>query len=163
MRGRIVKMVKKWWIIALVFVLALTLTSCSKKNGVTNQGVLSKCDNPNFAYIDMTVEPSTQGGVYNVYAYPQAINPGSIVRIGIDDASGNFRILTDQVALNPGVKSYVGQVTDADFSSFDQIAIQSYPQSPAVCAFQDECTGLNAQCELYAPSDLLGQTSLNNR
>jgi len=141
--GRIVFIVKKWWVLALVVTLALSLTSCSKKRGdLQGDFGFGYCDGT-LGSFDVYVIPESPG-TYELVIIPFQVTPGDIVTIAIvNSATIAFNVVVPETAINPETEIST-RITEADLANFDVLAIrpatagQSFidgnPAADAVCA-----------------------------
>src|SRR5687767_11578121 len=78
MTGRFVAWMKRWWVLALVFTLALSLTSCSSKKKNLQSGY-------GFGYCDGTIGSfdvyvlNSGKGTYELSLIPVQVNAGDLV------------------------------------------------------------------------------------
>jgi len=151
-------MMKKWWIVALVITLALSLTSCSKKRDglVAGEGQgfgFGYCDGE-LGQFDVYVIPvNGNPGRYELSIIPVQVRAGDIVRIAIANSSLAYREMVSQVVVNPDVEIQAGFVNFSDFQFYDILAIR--PAEPGT-NFLDGSSNVDAICELPLPLDSLG-------
>jgi len=146
-KGKLVLVMKKWWMIAAVFALALSLTSCSRRSSgsFANYG-LSFCDGT-MGQIDVyTVLVPGQPGNNKVVVIPAALSaPGDIVTITVaSQATKLYKTLLAEVALEVDQQVVAGYLTDAELQQYDIIAITTYtpgvdflssnPAKDAICS-----------------------------
>lgn len=154
LKGRIVVMVKKWWVLALVFTLALSLTSCSSKKRNLNAG------NPNgFGYCDGTlgsfdiyvVASPSNAGLYELSVIPVSLDaPGDIVRVAVANNSLAYKEMVTQVVVNPQQEIFAGYLTVSDLQNYDILAITPY--EPGV-SFLEGTAEKDAICSVPLPGD----------
>lgn len=103
--GNFVFVVKKWWLLAVVFTLAMSLTSCSSKTKKQLQSgqLFSQCTG-NYYSFDIYVLPDTSSGSsYMVAVVPQDVNEaGDQVTISFGSTNGTYQTKENDVALIPG-------------------------------------------------------------
>jgi len=108
MKGKIVQMMHKWWTVALVLTLALSLTSCSSKKRrllTGGQGFgFGYCDGT-LGSFDVYVIPSVGNpGLYAVSIIPvQPAQPGDIIRVAVANSSLAHKVLVDQAVVQAEV------------------------------------------------------------
>jgi hypothetical protein len=128
-KGNLVSIMKKWWMIAAVFALALSLTSCSRRGSgsFANYG-LSFCDGT-MGQIDVyTILVPGQPGNNKIVIIPASLSaPGDIVTITVASQSTKlYKTLLSEVALEVDQQVVAGYLTDAELQQYDEIAITSY-------------------------------------
>ena len=161
MKGRVVLMMKRWWITALVFTLALSLTSCARKTlnvQAYSYGQLP-CDGSlgNFdAYLIAGQNGATYNGQYTLAIVPITLDaPGDIISVTITNSSLAYKTLIDQVVVNPSQEIDAGPLTDADLATYDILALTPYQagvsfaaqsnEKDAICYMPQLGDGLNQQ------------------
>lgn len=129
MTGKMVLVMKKWWLTVLVFTCALSLTSCSKKKSELLQSGpgYTQCAG-SMGDFDIYVYPSEKtGGMYDVYVVPyQLSEAGDIASITVANSSGAYKQLIPQVVLQPNQQIYCGQLTESEIDYYDLIDITSF-------------------------------------
>lgn len=132
MKTSFFRMMKRWWLIALVFTLALSLTSCSKRQAINQDGASdygwAACDSDEFGQIDVYVIPNYTTGQYELYVIPvQLVEPGDVVEVHVaNESSQGFRPVIAQTTLNNEVEN-TALLTYADLYNYDSVAIVSFP------------------------------------
>ena len=153
--GRFVLMMKRWWLIALVFTLALSLTSCSKK-------VYDLQSSPDYGFgycdgtlgnFDVYVARSRQDpSLYELVIVPvQLADPGDIARINIANRNPSYREVVHEVVLNPEEQIFAGYLTEEDLQTYDILAITPFDGSGQT--FLEQQTDKEAICNLPLPGD----------
>jgi len=126
-----VRMMKKWWLIALVITLALSLTSCGKRKPVQPQGSdygLEYCDG-DLGSFDIYVFPSSSPGLYEVSIIPVSVaDPGLVARVNIANQSRDYRELVHEVVLEPEHEIAGILLTDSDLQTYNIIAITQFEE-----------------------------------
>jgi hypothetical protein len=128
MKGKVVVMMKRWWLTVLVFTLALSLTSCSKKK---NDGNLmsgygySQCDDASMGSFDVYLFQSTKSpGFWELWVTPyQVNNAGDVASVSIINQSRSYKNLQTEVVLNPGEHIFAGLLTENDINTYDILFI----------------------------------------
>lgn len=123
MMGRFVLMLKRWWVLALVFTLALSLTSCSKKKSNQNLDVygFDYCDGE-LGSFDVYTFPNNDG-TYDLSVIPVDVNAGDVVQISLTNQGLTYKDMIPQVALASEEEIYVGRLTESDLDNYDILAI----------------------------------------
>jgi len=138
-------MMKRWWMVALVFALALSLTSCSRKSLVPQNGYgLGYCDGT-LGSFDVYVYPSSTSGLYQVSVIPVSLDAeGDIVTMATANSSDmSYKVLQTEVVVYSNQEILAGTLTDTELEHFDKFAISSYvpgvawaeqqPEKDAIC------------------------------
>ena len=158
MKGRLVRMMKKWWIPVLVITLALSLTSCAKKRDrlLGNNYGFGYCDGA-LGSFDVYLIPVQGNNVsYELTIVPFDVLAGSIVRIAIMNEQMIFRQLISEVVINPNVEIQAGIITQADLEFYSVLAIR--PSEPGT-DFLGGTAVEDAVCNLpLPPGGILGNT-----
>jgi hypothetical protein len=143
-------MVKKWWVLALVFTLALSLTSCSSSApSLQNGQAFAQCNGDYWSF-DVYVEPSASSpGMYEMRLYPVSLNePGDIAQIVIANNSGAYEVLKPEITLEPSQEILYSPLSAADLTNYDTLVISPY--QPGVSFLQTN--GANSTfCTLPSP------------
>ena len=151
MKGKLVSMMKRWWLVAFVFALALTLTSCSRKK-TTNlqQAAALPCQGSIGDFDVWVVRSSAQAGMYQLIVIPVALSqPGDIASITIaSSSSGEFRQVVNQVVLNNQSEVQAGNLTEYDLNLYDKLAITLYD---GVNDFTNTSSEVDAVCDIPYP------------
>jgi len=156
-------MMKRWWITALVFTLALSLTSCAKKSlniqayaygQLPCDGTLGNFD----VYLIAGQTGSTYNGSYMLAIVPITLDdPGDIISVTITNSSLAYRTLIDQVVVNPSQEIDAGPLTDADINTYDILALTPYQ---AGVPFAGQENGKDAICYIPRLGDGLSQQQI---
>ena len=166
--GRFVLMMKRWWLIVLVFTLALSLTSCSRKR---TGDLLQQADfgcipcNGTIGSFDVYVIRSLQDSTtYTLSIIPiQLDQPGDIGKMTIANRNPSYKEVVHEVVLNPNEEIFAGTLTEADLENFDILAITPFDESGV--SFLQQQSEKDALCTLPLPGDgyttctTAGQTS----
>jgi hypothetical protein len=152
MMGRVVLMMKRWWMVALVFTLALSLTSCSRKALAPQTGYgLGYCDGT-LGSFDVYVYQTSTAGIYQVSVIPVSLDqPGDIVSITVANASLAYKVLQNQVVLFNDNEILAGTLTDTELELYDQLAITPYDSSGAT--WLEQAPEKDAVCYLPLPGE----------
>lgn len=141
---------KKWWVTALVFTLALSLTSCSKKKKEVLQSSFGyrTCDNsmdigdnqtPGIGQFDVYLQKSSSNpGMYELFlTVIQPANSGDIVSITVFSSQTNgYKQMVSQIVLDgPDQEINVGMLSTQEANLYDIIAITPFDGTTSV-AFQ---------------------------
>jgi len=144
-------MVKKWWILALVLTLALSLTSCSSSK--KNRGLLSgggntiACDGT-LGQFDVTVSPTNTADLFILSIIPtQNVTSGDLVQVAIGNSQNIFRTVVNSAVVFPGVEM-TAFITQNDLNSFNIVAIQLGINAN----FTQPQFSENASCQLINPN-----------
>jgi hypothetical protein len=144
-------MIKKWWVPALVFTLALSLTSCSSSTPSLQNGgqAFAQCNGDYWSF-DVYVEPSTQSpGEYELRLYPVSLNePGDLAQIVIANNSGAYEVLKPEVTLEPSQEIFYSPLSASDLTNYDVLVISPY--QPGVSFLQTNGTN-STFCTLPPP------------
>lgn len=142
MKGFAVRKMNKWWMVAAVFALALSLTSCARR-GTANYG-LNYCDGTMGQFDVYTIRDGAAGS-YRVSIFPVALSaPGDVVTVTVVNQSTlAYKELVQQVVVNVDQEITAGYLTEAELQTYDVIAITSYapgvdflsanPEKDAIC------------------------------
>jgi len=152
-------MIKKWWVIAVVFTLALSLTSCSSKskNKFSTGDAYVECNGSYFQF-DVTVAPSSSNA-YDLIVTPVAFSDpndqGAIATVAIaHQASGDYDVLKNEVVLVQNRPIYLPGLTLDDLDNFDTVLIVPFSNNDLPNATLLERDGEKATaCELPYPGD----------
>lgn len=130
MKGKIVNVMRKWWLMALMLTLALSLTSCAKRklyNQNSNYG-FSQCDSTNWQFDVYLFKSTTKVGYYDIVIMPAYIDtPGDIATVTIaNNQNGGYRQLINQVVLYANQEIDAGSISNADLNSYPILAITSF-------------------------------------
>lgn len=168
MKGKVITMMKKWWMIAAVLALALSLTSCSRRGTgqFSNYGI-NFCDYSGLegqggitmgSFDVYTIASTTQAGMFQVVVIPISLTlPGDVATITvIDQATMLYKTLLPEVALTANQEISAGFLTQAELNKYDLISITSYvpgvdflqanPEKDTICGLPlvgDGVNGLN--------------------
>lgn len=136
MKGKVSNM-KKWWMIAVVFALAMSLTSCSRRNNMSGNanfgwnflcGTNQEGEN-NVGNYDIYVEKAQgRAGLNDVHIAVASLDtPGDTVEVWIV-RSGNIndnKQILGSVTLMTGAEIYVGTVSDAELEQYDLLVLKT--------------------------------------
>ena len=146
--GESAVMIKKWWVLALVVTLALSLTSCGKKKKQTtgNYGV-SECAGTIGDFDVYTMPSSGKAGYYDVIVLTyQIAQPGDIATITIADSVGlGYKTLASQVVLQDEDEIFAGTISEAELQKYDTISITPFTTQTN---FAEQNSEADATCEL---------------
>lgn len=128
MKGRMVSFMKKWWMIAVVFALALSLTSCARRPGsLVNYG-LNYCDGT-MGQIDVyTVAVQGQPGTYKIILIPVALDQqGDVVSVTVvNQTTLSYKQIVEQVVLYNDQQVNAGYISEDELNTYDLIAITTF-------------------------------------
>ena len=150
MKGKLISMMKRWWLVVFVFTLALTLTSCSRKRASNLQDAVALPCQGELGDFDVWVIRSTsQTGMYQLVVIPVALTvPGDIATITVVASSnGAYRQMVPQVVLDNESEIPVGFLTEYELNLYDQLSISLYDGANDFTQSQAEFTN----CEIPYP------------
>lgn len=127
MKGKIKETVNRWWVLALVATLALSLTSCGMKRSsyLTSGG--AECDGnesgkPSMGYFSVSTAPYGNDIAIYITVLEPAV-PGdqvSVVLLG----DGTVRELSGVHTLAAGSRFFAGTITQEEWQTFDTVSIE---------------------------------------
>jgi hypothetical protein len=155
MLGRIVLVtVKKWWLVALVFTLALSLTSCSKRRSEYIQPDIGVgyCDDESVGQTDIYVKRSdAQPDLFEIYAVPAyMVEEGFIAQFNVFNANPAYKPLLPEVVMYSGQPIFLGYLNTDELESYTEMAIS--PADPSTTFLEQE-TDQFVRCPLPLPGD----------
>jgi len=156
MNAKMGSIIKKWWVLALVIVLTVFLTSCSSKKKNRNTGTFgfTKCDGTLGGYDLYTAPAHDRTGIYRIIIVPVPglVTPGNIVSMAVASTqTQQFLVLQTQAVVNPNVEINVGEITKTQLLINDRFIIQPY--EPGV-RFDQSTRPEFTSCNLPLPPDL---------
>lgn len=154
MNARLVNVMKKWWMIALVFALALSLTSCAKRKETQNSQGFGYCDGT-MGQIDVYVKVrSGDPNRFDLILVPYQLSAaGDIAAVTVvEKGTMQYKEMLTQVVLNPNAQILAGTLSKAELDQYDVLAITSY--TPGVNFLQAN-PAKSAVCTLPYPGDNL--------
>ncbi len=132
MRGKMIAMIRKWWLTFLVFTLALSLTSCSKKKQALEDQSVVQCGGGSIGDFALFITRSPNNpALYEMTL--QALGgvvDGDVATIALiqksDATITDYKILKDQEVLtsDPNAGIYAGTITESDLVRFPLLAIE---------------------------------------
>ncbi len=145
----VIAMMKKWWILAVVFTLALSLTSCSggfDPNLQTGNGVgQTTCSGAKGSFI-LTIN-QTGYGMYDLQIDPQQVTPeGIMTQMAFVDVSGDHQVVYTG-SLFSGRTVHVNAHID-DLQNFSYLIMATY--NPQLQFLQMTAP---TRCDLPFPGD----------
>ncbi len=146
-------MMKRWWVIALVFTLALSLTSCSRAKQTQLQADygFGYCDGSIGSFDVYVIRSQTQPGMYELTVIPVTLQqPGDIVSITVANKSLAYKQMVNQVVINPQQQVFSGYLSDTDLTTYDILAITPYAAGQTFLNAQSDAEAL---CTLPLPGD----------
>jgi len=149
---RVLAMFKKWWVLALIAVLALSLTSCSKKKDPALQQGYTACDGEMGAY-DVWVLPSTASArMYDVFVIPIDVFEGDEVTIKVGTISPvSGRVLVPDVVVYNDIDIFAGTISENELFTYTVLEIQPFGNTANVVS----------SCELPIPGGVLADAQNN--
>ena len=149
--------VKKWWLVALVFTLALSLTSCSRRSAegfVADIGV-GPCDSDDGSMqVDIFVRRSpAQANLFEVYAVPAYLSPdveGQNFQFNAFNRSPAAKNLVPSVTLVTNQSYFLDYVSEDELVFYDELAIT--PEDPST-DFLNQETDFFVSCNFPVPGD----------
>ncbi len=146
------KRMKRWWMVALVFTLALSLTSCSRKSLAPQSGRGEGFCQGSIGTFAIYVWETRTPGIYQVSIIPKTLDDASdIVSITVAKQNLQYRELQSQVVLNIDNEIFVGTLTDSELENYEMLAIT--PFQPGV-TFLQATPEKDALCRLPLPGDV---------
>jgi len=155
MMGKIARMMKTWWFLALLLTLALSLTSCSSRNRPYgyHSGGRSTCSG-SIGTFSVYVEPSAgDANMYQVLIIPEQLSApegGDVATVTIANSALGYKTLVSNVVLDYGIE-ISAYITTAEWEAYDILAITE-PYEPSV-GFVDSESEKDAYCTLPGPGD----------
>ncbi len=131
---RLVSLMKKWWMIAVVFALAMSLTSCARRKptGLLSTYGLSNCYQPLgnilLGQFDIWTFPvSGQAGTYKIVVIPYAMDAeGDVIAIHVVNSSSlQYKPLVTETAAYVEQEIVAGYLSEAELNNYDRIVISS--------------------------------------
>ncbi|MCX6102441.1 MAG: hypothetical protein NT000_04165 [Proteobacteria bacterium] len=132
MKGKLINMMRRWWLMALVSTLALSLTSCAKRRNYNLSGDYGyvQCDGTNWSFDVYTFRSQSQNGGYDLVIMPVSIDtPGDIASVTIANSNQAYKQLVSQIVLNPEQEISAGTLSAADFNNYPILAITPFDPS----------------------------------
>ncbi len=157
MKGKFLNLMRKWWLMALVSTLALSLTSCAKRRNFNLSGAygFTQCDGANWSFDVYTVRSQSQVGTYELIIMPVSIDtPGDIASVTIANQQQGYKQLISQVVLNPEQEIYAGVLTNADLNNYPILAITAFDSSTV---FTSQNSAKSSFCLVPLPGDGVAQ------
>ena len=124
MKGKIRETVNRWWVLALVATLALSLTSCGKKRSswLTSGGL--ECQGTMGDFAVSTLAYGNQG-LYQVrlvvFQPDQEFDEVSVTLVNSD--TGAYRTLINGLALQSNQEMVVGLITQSELDNYDTLSV----------------------------------------
>lgn len=155
--GRLVSKVRRWWMLVLVCILALSLTSCSRKAReapVADYG-FGHCDGTLGNFDVYVIRSKGNPGLYEIAIIPASLDqPGDIVNITVANQNLAYKEMQTQVVVDVEGEIFAGYLTESELETYDRIAITPY--QPGV-SFLEATPEKDAICELPLPEYSLSQ------
>lgn len=140
----------RWWMMALMAMLALVLTSCGKKSTLTNNYGWSKCVGT-MGELDVYTVPSKADPTrYEVFVIPIKLTAAGDVATAtvVNQQSLAYKELVNQVVLFDQQEIFLGYLSKGELSTYDVIGITSYQ---AGVSFLQANPARSAFCSLPIP------------
>ena len=157
MLGRTVNIFKKWWVVALVFTLALSLTSCSKNyKNLSGDGEAFTCSGPAWSF-EVKVTNSIYGtGLYDILVTPKELGQynGDIAQVVLANQTGQYETKKAQVVLVTDSQFTIQGIPITELQNYDVLAIAQYEAS----GFLDGDSSKTTFCNLPQPGQGNGTT-----
>ncbi|NBY19330.1 hypothetical protein EBQ74_03600 [bacterium] len=153
MKGKLINLMRKWWLMALVCTLALSLTSCAKRRNFNLSGAygFTQCDGANWSFDVYTIRSQSQPGTFELLIMPVTIDtPGDIASVTIANQQNGYRQLVSQVVLYAEQEIYAGVLTSADLNNYPILAITNFDPSTN---FINQNAQKASFCEIPLPGD----------
>lgn len=131
---RLVSVMKKWCMIAVVFALAMSLTSCARRkpDGLLSTYGLSNCYQPLGSYalgqFDVWTFPvSGQSGTYKIVVIPYGMDAeGDVIAVHVVNSSTlQYKPLVTETSAYVDQEIVAGYLSEAELNSYDRIVISS--------------------------------------
>lgn len=114
---------KRWWVLALVVTLALSLTSCSRRRSLQTYQGYEECSGSLGSFDAYVIPARGNPGMYEVSLIPTSVTPYDIARVVVLNQQLSYRLMVDQVILQPEEQIFVGYLSEAEINQYDSIAI----------------------------------------
>lgn len=150
MKGRLLVMVKKWWVLVLVMTLAMSLTSCGRKKNTNLLGSngWTWCSGDMGDFFVITEVAAGRAGFYDVWVeVDAAAADGDLVSIAITQGGYYPQVKQSNVTVYSGAQIYLGQITENDLYSFDTVEIKGVPQNSGGVAYPYQQSAMT-ECDL---------------
>lgn len=153
--GRLMFMMKRWWLIAIVFTLALSLTSCANRPQSNSNFGYVPCDSQVLGQFDVyTIAGSNSGAQYSVVIVPyQVFTQGVSYTIGLENSYTGYPAVQDITPV-PDQEILVRQLTAAELQNYTHIRIGPYQ---AGVPYLQSAADNDLVCELPLPGQVYGQ------
>lgn len=148
-----VHMLKKWWLMAVVLTLAMSLTSCStkKKTRALQSGEYYNACGGGYP-VEVVVQPTGQRDMYNVIIVPTNQNRGDQVAIGFGSSMGTCDDRKSSVAMIPGQEIVIPSVSLYEMSTYPILVIApNYVGDPLSSVCEREESELTTYCQIPVP------------
>lgn len=157
MMGRLMFMMKRWWLIAVVFTLALSLTSCSSRSNYDglNYGY-SECNGAVGEFDIYTIANGGTSSSFNVVVVPyQVYAQGVSLTFGLENSYTGFPALQDVTPVRDQ-EILVKTLTTAELQNYTNVRIGPYQAgTPYLSSSADN----DILCELPLPPSMTNQQS----
>lgn len=147
----VVVILKRWWMVALVFTLALSLTSCSSgQNNLYGGSAAYDCRGPKDSFL-VELYPQT-GNTYTLSLTPTGLSTeGVIAQIAlIGDTINQLKTVYTTVTLHSGMPVEINVTLD-DLLNYSNVGVAHYNQNNPTALFPQMTAG--AICQLPLPGD----------
>lgn len=156
--GSYVIKMKKLLLPVLVLTLALSLTSCSRKNNPSlqnqNEFAYFACDGSIGQFDAYLIRSKTNPGLIQLSVIPVTLtNPGDIVSINVANSQLAYKEMVNQVVLFTDKEINAGFLTEQELQTYDRLAVT--PFQPGV-SFLEVQADRDAVCNV----PLLGTTAV---
>lgn len=151
---RLLSWIKRWWVLALVFALALSLTSCAKRKNLQTDQDFGKasCTGTMGTFEVYTFPLPNDPELFEVRVIPSKLDAaGDIAQITIANSRPTYKTMVNEVVLAEDEEIRVGVLTSADLQNFDQLVITPFDPSTS---FIEQNTEKDAFCELPLPASM---------
>lgn len=155
MPGRLMFMMKKWWLIAVVFTLALSLTSCSSRSNYADQNFgYAECNSGTLGYFDVYTIANSNS-TFNVVVVPyQVFTQGVSYTFGLENSYTGYPAAQDVTPVQDQ-EILVATITAAQLQNYTWIRIGPYQAGvPYLSSSADN----DVVCELPLPPQYSGQS-----
>lgn len=127
MKGRSLVVFKKWWLLALVFTLALSLTSCSsRKKGQLTGGLALQCTG-DYTF-EIEVLPSSNGAdLYDITVGVVQADAGDQVQVVMSSSDGSHDVKLPSVSLMPNKYLRVFGVSYEEITTYNILVVWQLP------------------------------------
>lgn len=152
--GKVIAMVKKWWVLALVFTLAMSLTSCSSKKRALTGGGQFPCDGSIGQFDGTLLRSPNNPALFELELIPIKVDrPGDVVSITVANRNADYKDMLSAATLDNDTPIFVGHLTESELRSYPILAILGVRQGEFGVPFPDRNPEKDAYCILPDPDE----------